>query len=630
MTRLLLLAAALALGAPLRAAPPADVADLFPPGTLAYAELHAPADLAPQFAALVKGTPLADGVAFVHEKRAAAKTVAELRATEELAAVALLAAPEVLAEFGKLRGVAVGVVGFGATGEPEAALAVLTGDSAAFGLAARALVTAAPNVRKVAEVGKVPVYQFRAPAVNYDNTGRPVLDTSKPPAEGARQATFAHLPGLFVAGTSRAAVGAVVQRFTGDARGSLRDAAGFRAAAAEFRKPGLFFYASAPDLFAALDAAGRARGDVAAPEWLTALRVVAGDKALKHVAGRAHFRDGGLAVECATALDPAHTSALAALLAGGAAQPELLAHARRPAIGAVAVALPPKDRAAALTGFLDALAKAGGEIGRLPGEALKELEAEHKVPVRDVLLGKVRAVTVAVPVKQELPKGAVPLPVFVLHTEDAATATAWEEALPKLVSVLAGDAPARPSSEPVGGVKVLSLPGTGLPWKAPVHYARAGTRVAVGLDRKLVGGALAADAAGAALGEGAFGLPRGDRAAVGALNVGPALAELFAPPAGPTRNEPPPLDANGTPVPEEVLKGAAKARAAFFAAFDDLPPLALGARASGTEVRFELFQPRVQNGGLTPVLAAGADWLVRALGTGASGPGAYPRFRRFR
>ena len=72
--------------------------------------------------------------------------------------------------------------------------------------------------------------------------------------------------------------------------------------------------------------------------------------------------------------------------------------------------------------------------------------------------------------------------MLVVHFEDAASATAWEEFLPKLVADLAGEAnPAQPSSETVNGVKVLSLPGAGLPWKAPIHFVRKDAIIVVGL-----------------------------------------------------------------------------------------------------------------------------------------------------
>lgn len=631
--RLLSLAAVFALGAHASAAPPADVAELFPPTALAYAELNAPAELAPQLAALVKGTALEDGIAFVHDRKAAAKTLPGLKAQEQLAALALVASPEVLAEFGKVRGAAVALLGFNENGQPEVAVAVLTGESNALALAGRALVTIAPNVRKVGEVGKVPVFQFRAPAISVDNnTGQPMLDKDKPPAESAHDITLACVPGLFVVGTSKSALAPVLARFAGEGKGSLRDAPGFKERAAEFRKPGLFFYANVPELAAKLNDAGRADPRAAGADWLTRFRILAGGKAAKHVAGRAHFRDGGLAVDVAVALDPSEASPLGALLAGGTANWDRLKHARQPAVGAVTVALPPKDRAAALVGILDAVAKAGGEIGRLPSDVVKELR--DKKAVSDALFDKLSAVTVVLPSKQELPKGATPLPVVVLHCETADAATAWEAALPLLIGDLAREPAPKPSSETVNGAKVFSLTGAALPWKAPLHFARNGATLALGLDRKLVAGALSADAVGSLTGDKALSLPAGDRAAVGAVSLGEALGALLVPPpagAPGLREEPPAIDANGRQITEEARQDAAKARAAFLAAFGELPPAAFGARRTANELRFEFFVPKVQNGGLKPVIAAGASWLEKEFAL-TSGPlnGPYGRYRGFR
>jgi hypothetical protein len=111
--------------------------------------------------------------------------------------------------------------------------------------------------------------------------------------------------------------------------------------------------------------------------------------------------------------------------------------------------------------------------------------------------------------------------MFVLHLEDAAAASSWEDLLPKLVGELAGEKAQAPSSEAVGGVKVLSLPGTGLPWKSPVHYTRKDAVLVIGQDRKLVAGAVTPDAAASVAG-GAKPLtaPAGDLALLGTLNLG--------------------------------------------------------------------------------------------------------------
>lgn len=591
----------------------ADVAELFPPGTLAYAELHDPGTFGPQFAALVKGTPLEDSIPFIEGKKAAAKTLGEFRASKDLAELALFLSPEVMAEVRKLGGVAVGLVGFNDRGDPEVVVAVLTGDSAAAGLAARAFITTSTNLRKVAEVSKVPVFQFRAPVVRYDAMNRPTIDNEKPPTEGPHEPTFAYTPGLFVAGTSKAALASVIKRFRGEEKDSIKATEAFKTAAAEYRKPGVFFYANAPELFAKIDAAGRAAGDPMDSDLLAWLRLTAGPKALKAVAGHVGFRDGGLVVTAGAKLDPAHPSPLAALLSGPAVKVDALHHARRPATFAATVNLPQKDRAAALVGFLDAFAKANGELGRLPGDLLKELQTKHKIAVNDVL-AKVRAVTVVVPPKQELPKGAKPIPLFVLHFDDAAGATAWEEFFPKLVAEIAGDdKPAQPSAETVEGVKVLSLPATGLPWKAAIHFARKDAVVAFGLERKPVALALAPDAA-ASVAKG-LTVPAGEVALLGAFNIGDLFALIPTPAsAKPGKFLEPPIERLGEVIaPEEQLKEAGKARAAFLGAFGQLPPAVLTARRAGDELRFELVQPKVQNGGLTPVINAGVNWFDKLM-----------------
>jgi hypothetical protein len=618
LTRLLVaFAVFFALVGPVSAAPPTDVADLFPPGTLAYAELHNPGELGPQLVALFKGTPLEDSIAFIEGKKGAAKTLQELTGKRELAELALLVSPEVLAEFRKLGGVAVGLTGFNDRGEPEVVLAVLTGDSAAAGLAARALLTTSTSLRKVAEVSKVPVFQVRPPSVQYDPSGIPKIANDKPPTEGPHEPTFAYTPGLFVVGTSKAALAPVIKRFREEEKDTLRTTEGFKAAATEYRKTGLFFYANAPELFAKADAAGRARDEAFDFDLLAWLKITANPKALKSLAGCAQFRDGGLALTVSGRFDPAQKSPLADLFAGPPVKVDALYHARKPVSFAATVNLPEKNRAAALIGFLDTVAKCNGELGRLPSDVVKELQDKHKLPVTDGLLAKVRAVTVIVPLKQELPKNAKPLPMFVLHFDDAPAGAAWEEFLPKLVAELAGEEKApQPSSETVGGVKVMSLPGTALPWKSAVHYSRKDAVLVIGQDRKLVATALAPDAVtSVAGGDKPLAVPPGDLALLGTVNHGALLTAIELPATtGPPRLGNPPRNIYGQNLaPEEMLKEADKARAALLAAFGELPPAVVTVRRAGAELRFEVFQPKVQNGGLTPVINAGVNWFDKLM-----------------
>jgi hypothetical protein len=608
---------AFAFAAPAFAAPPSDVADVFPPGTLAYAELHNPAELGPHLSALVKGTPIEDSIPFIHGKKDQAKTLQEMQAKQRIAELALLVSPEVLAEFRKLGGIAVALVGFNDRGDPEVALAVLTGDSTAAGLAARMFVTTSSSLRKVAEVSKVPIFQYRQPRINYDpNTGQPKLDNDKPPPEGPYERTFAYTPGLFVVGSSKAAIAPIIKRFLGDEKDSLRGTDGFKTAAAEYRKPGIFFYVNAPDILAKVDAAGRARTEPIESDLLAWLRISANQKAVKLVAGCAQFRDGGVSVTMSAKLDPTQKSPLADFFAGPPVKVDALHHARKPASFAATMNLPDKNRATAVLGFLDAMAKSKGELGRLPSDVVKDLEANQKLQIRDRLLAKVRAITVIMPAKQELPKGAKAMPMLVLHLEDATAATAWEEFLPKLTAEIGGEKPSQPSSETVGGVKVYSLPATGLPWKSPVHFTRKDAVLVVGQDRKLVAGALIPDANTSVIGDQPLPLPTGDLAMVGVLNMGDLLGtiELPATKGPPQFFDPFPRERLGQMAPpDEMVKDADKARAAFLASFGQLPPAAVSVRRVGDELKWDIFQPKVQNGGLTPIINAGVTWYEKLM-----------------
>ncbi len=618
-TRIAATVAFLALAAPANAAP-TDVAEVFPPGTLAYAELHNTAELGPQLAAVFKGTPLDDSIPFIHGKKDGAKTLAELKAKHDLAQLALLVSPEVLGEFRKLGGLAVGLVSFNVSGEPEIVFVVLTGDSAAAGLAARAFVTMSPTLRKVGEVSKLPVFQHRAPVIAYDPNGQPKLGDEKP-KEGPYEPTFAYTPGLFVAGTSKAAIIPVIKRFLGEEKDNLRATAGFKAAATEYRKPGLFFYANAPEFFAKSDAAGRVRMREAAIDFdaFVWLKLIANEKALKSLAGCLQFRDNGLSITVGAKFDPAQKSPLFDAFSGPAVKVDTLHHARKPVSFAATVSLPEKDRAAAVMGLMDALAKGNGELGRLPSDMVKDLDTKYKMSVKDDVFAKVRAVTVIVPTKQDLAKGATPIPMFVIHAEDVTAATAIEAFLPKLIAEIAGEKePATPSIETVEDVKVLSLAGTGLPWKSAVHYVRKDAALVVGLDRKLVAAAVTPNAANSvAGGDKGLTLPPGNHAFVGTLNLGAIIASFDAKPMlldGPVRPvEPLRPNPGGTAPPPIAQQQAEKARAAFLTAFSELPPAVVTARHTGGELRFEVFQPQVQNGGLTPGINAGLDWFDKLM-----------------
>jgi hypothetical protein len=619
----------LAVASPARAAGPA-AADLFPADTLAYVEVRESAKVGAQVTAALAGSPLEDVVKMMDARRDGAKTARDLADKPQLAVLGLLASPEVVAEFGKLGGVAAGLTGFSAGGEPEVAVAVLTGDSAAAGLAARAFLSLA-QVRRVAAVDGVPVYQFRHPRFSFDpNTGQQKFENDKAPEEGAYEATAAWTPGLFVFGTSKAAVGAVVTRFRGKGGPALGGVAGFRAAQEANPHPGLFVYADAAAVVARLDETRRAGDGGPEPDVVGWFRLLANDKAVRYVAGTVRFRDGGIAAELSAVFAPDRESPLLALLSGPALKPELLGHAPASAGFTVTVGLPEKGRAGAVIGILDAAAKASGALGRSPGEVVKNLEDRFKTPVADGLIGKTRAVTVFVPRRPSAGKEMPTAMALVLHAETPDVAAAWEEFLPRLAADVAGGEPVQPSSEVIDGVKVLSLPGADLPWKAAIHYARKGEIVAVGFDRAVVVAATTAGPApapSAADTAAARGTIRAADLLRGLTADAPATASVVPLPPLPPGSGLPRRGFGRQPVGDEIpaetqQKTEEKAVGAVRSALDGLPAGIVTARREGNALRIELVQPAGKNG-FAPVIAAVVGWYDAYLDRNPNSPSGY-------
>jgi hypothetical protein len=451
-----------------------DVADLFPAGTLAYLEVARPAETADAIAALLKQSPLADP-AFTHDRLDAAAGAERTPGVLRAARLGLLGSPEVLAELRKVRGAAVALTGFTPRGEPKIAAAVQLGDSALLALAAKAFLTTTPDLRRVATADGVPVFQHRAfvgPLVGPEGKPFGPADEANPlrnktPTAGTGEPTFALAPGLFVVGSGADEVADVLRRHAGkgagpalalpDGRADGRGLSGFVAPAAAF---------------AAFDA-GKAADPVAAA-WV---RFLLNPPAVRRVAVRLRLRDNALSL--VADFDAGGPCPLLDLLAGGAASVPAVAPAD--AAWAATITLPADRRAAAVLAVADAAAKAAGVVGRLPSDAVRAGDPD--------LFADVTAVTVFSPLKQSLPEGAVAWPVVVVHATPVG-ADRWARAVPRLVQQAAGlDAAPGPSSEVVGGVKVWTVPGAGLPWNAAVHYAANGSTFALGLDRQVVAAA---------------------------------------------------------------------------------------------------------------------------------------------
>lgn len=625
-----LAAAAVLLTAVAPAGRAADPAALFPASTLAYAEVTGLGTAGPELAALLRGTVFEDVLTYVHNRRDKSTEPRDLFGKDELAVLGLLAAPEMQAELKRLGGVGAGLTGFSDRGEPRGAVAILTGDSPAAGLFARA-VLALSAVRRVGDIEGVPIFQYHTPGFVYDNNGQQRLANDKPPPAATDKLTLAYLPGLFVLATDRAVVGELVRRFEGRSTDSLAGTAAFKEAAGRHRQPGVFGYAAAEPFCTAYAAALKAGGSGVEPDALGWFKMLANVKAVKYVAVTARARDGGLAVTGAVGFDPAQKSPLLAALGGPPATPDLLHSAPSPAAGAIGFHLPEKDRAAAAVGLMNAVAVSAGQVGRSPGETVRELEKKYQTPISDEVLGRTRGVTVVFPPAAPPPKEGAPppkagvvLPTLVLHTDTPEAAGGWADLVPKLFGDLAKGPPPQPAAETVGGVRVLSLPAAAVPWKAPLHFGHKDTRFAIGTDRATVAAAVTGAASSSIVGVGKPAFPPGDgAAALAAVTPGGFLRALDVltkadgpatppkPAAGGRRMQR--FNPWGQPIQDDQpdakqLEDEGKAWGAMVKAAEPMGPTGVAVRRVGDELRVEVWQPKVRTGGLVPVLNAAANY----------------------
>ena len=87
----------------------------------------------------------------------------------------------------------------------------------------------------------------------------------------------------------------------------------------------------------------------------------------------------------------------------------------------------------------------------------------------------------------------------------------------------------------------------------------------------------------------------------------------------------------GSPPPEAQKKDEAAAKEALFKSFQALPALSLAARRTGSELRFEMFQPKAPSGGFVPLIDAAVGWFDKTLNRAPMPNGSFgPRFGRFR
>ncbi|MBX3401610.1 MAG: hypothetical protein KF873_23010 [Gemmataceae bacterium] len=463
----------------LAVAQPRDVAALFPTSTVAYAELRDPASIADGLAAIVKGSPFEDGLNLLHNRKDAAKELRLVGGSTALAGAALLASPEFLGEFRKIRGAAIGFFGLTAGGEPKIAACVLTGDSLAAALYARSHLANEPTLRRVAVVDGVPIFQSRAlPAQAFDpNTGKPVPFEPKPATEGPCEPTYAYTARLFIVASNKEAIADVIAHNRGTVKESLATSNDFAAQ----RTAGIHAFVRTVELVAFADAARKANKEILPAELVAALKLVLNPRSIPKATAHATLGPAGLRWTIDLHRDPKQPSPMLDLV-GSAVPAEALRTNPTGAAGGFSIGLPAKDRrVAAILAFVDALLKTDGNVGRTATEWVEEWEARSKLPLRAKLLPEVRGLSLILIPKPDLPPRVEPLPLVAIQLE--AGASDWESAIPKFLAAVDGrDPSAKPSSETIGNVKVLTASLAGM----PQHFARRENSWIFGLDRKQV------------------------------------------------------------------------------------------------------------------------------------------------
>ena len=561
------------------AAEPKDLAELFPAGALAYAEIGQPAATSDAIAEFFKGTLLKDTLGHSHDRRDKLQQPEALGGLRRAGEWSLLASPEMLADFKKFKGVAAALTGFDPkTGKPSLAIAFVLGESQLPGFLARQYFLTAPNIRRVGKIDGIAVYQNRGLTglvIDENNNPEPISDPA--PAQGLLEPTYFYAPGLFVIGSNVPAVQDVYRRFVGTEKSAgFSKSPALKSQAEARKKSGVFFCVNA----AALDGQSSAAKKVSNADWqkspaISYARFLLNPKQVESVVGSLQLKSDGWELAASVEVKAGGTCPLLALLSGGHAN---LADADGfPA--AFQIAFPAHEkRVEAILDVADAIGRALGQPGGLPSELIADAEKGGFKFAAD-WLPSVRSAAVYRPKEAAGLKVKPASPVVVLTLENNAAAQGWRGIVPRVSQLFSGaEKLPDPASEMIRTAKVWGLVhGT-----MPLHYAVSGNRLILGTDRDTV--ATQAVSTGNAP-------PKGDGqpAGIGTLAFAKAWdlvpARNTSSPQGETPNNPVRIIDEAQP-PDPAIALAKDWNQAIGA----MPPLVLRANGSGQKLTVELSQ----------------------------------------
>jgi hypothetical protein len=468
--------AALVLAAPA----PAQVknaVEWLPAETLAYLEVHQPARLAREVAALVKGSALEDMAATMSKFRAPADGNDDFGprwATVVYGVFGLFVCPEMLAEAARFDGAVVAVTGVNKNG-PEIVTILFPGTSNLPGLYTRAFAMISGEARSGAVEG-VPVY--RTMSYNFAPMGGGPRRVESDPS-------YALLPNALVIGTYNAVKDVVrrSKRKSGDP--DLSSSLLYRNLSKGREQAGLYGFADLAGLSAQIDAVLK-ENKSPARDW-QAFTTLVNPRAVRHLTAALTLQDGNLKLSARVQLDAKQTSPLLDALPDRKAGTDWLHAVPKDAV--LSLGLSPGDGAARWEKILAAantFAKeegAGG--GELPANLVRALEEQLKLQLGPDLFGKLSHVALALE-----PQGFRPL-LIGTTTDEKAAQFLQEEALPRLATLASPEQPAKPTDEKVLEQKVQWLPlPPSLFGMDRLYSGRDGTTLVVGFDGKAVATAL--------------------------------------------------------------------------------------------------------------------------------------------
>ena len=462
-------------------AEPKDVAEVFPADTLLYVEVNQPANVAKDLTGYLQGTVFETAAPDFKILRQPKGQVANFNTSESGLLTAILA-PEMLKEAARFKGVAGGIVGFTKAGDPEWLFIVMPGDSPMPGNLLKAYIAARADIRKVATVEGVDLFQRNVLVFQDD----PLLLPGAGDAQGMKPQPvgpiYVNHPGLIVIGSNKDHVSAAIRRSRISLKlPSLSTIASFKTLLDERAKPGILVFADARRLMEQLDRHEKAHRESDSSLW-QALRNLLPASSITSLVARLEIKDNALHLQSRIMLDPRNTSPLAELLDGAELAPGDRCVGSYQSPFTFAVALPPGDqRVPRLLACLDAMVRSTGTLGPNASELLQEME-EKKLLTR-AELAKVNRITIVQPPVAAWLKNQTPVPALMLHSDDTSTLDKLEAAVPTILEMLGG-AKADAVTETVNGVRVRTLEAKASLLGQPIHFGRHGNTFAIGTDRK--------------------------------------------------------------------------------------------------------------------------------------------------